>query len=224
VATQKPGKDNATEGELIALLRTIPGEKEANMADEYYIRNQIEAPKAASRPDPGAKGLLDICILTAQRLASTLEEETEALRGFEATHLSEILPRKEALAIELNRGVKALSELPRESDNLGAPLALRVPTGSVQPWESRAGAEAVRRKENAPEPEARQENKRSELKLLLTEIEKRNKKNHIFIQGSLTYWQDLLNLFVPGTYAPAEQGLLRRRQPSTKGIALNREA
>jgi flagellar biosynthesis/type III secretory pathway chaperone len=59
-------------------------------------------------------------------------------------------------------------------------------------------------------------------KALLDEISKLNTSNGVFIEKSLSYWEDLLSIFMPPSYGPT--GKAARRPPgSLKGMAFRRE-
>ncbi len=61
------------------------------------------------------------------------------------------------------------------------------------------------------------------LREVLSEIERGNEINRIFIQGSLAYGDELLELFVPGTYGIGQEGQAERLTLNTKGLALDKE-
>jgi len=60
------------------------------------------------------------------------------------------------------------------------------------------------------------------LKVLLDEISKLNTSNGIFIQESLSYWQDFLSIFLPSSYGPTGVAV---KPPALahKGTAFSRE-
>lgn len=59
------------------------------------------------------------------------------------------------------------------------------------------------------------------LRKMLAKIDRLNRANDIFIQGSLAHWRELLSLLRPAAYGPgAEKGL----KPPPKGLSFRREA
>ena len=61
-----------------------------------------------------------------------------------------------------------------------------------------------------------------DFKALISEINKLNTSNGVFIEKSLSYWQDLLAIFLPPSYGPT--GKASRRVPSSpRGVAFSRE-
>jgi len=59
-------------------------------------------------------------------------------------------------------------------------------------------------------------------KALMGEINKLNTSNGVFIEKSLSYWQDLMGIFMPPSYGPT--GKASRRMPSSpRGAAFSRE-
>lgn len=64
---------------------------------------------------------------------------------------------------------------------------------------------------------------RTVLKELLGEIVECNRKNQVFIEGSLGHWQELLTICLPGTYVLSHPGQAARQSMPAKGLALNRE-
>jgi flagellar biosynthesis/type III secretory pathway chaperone len=159
------------------------------------------------RRETAQSAALDQCLSAAHQLLGLLREETLALKGFQGDRLLQLLTHKEALIADLSLRVRTI--LPTSSQPDEAPTQ---PTSAPRP----------------PHPQSvtksnRYEDKRHSLRHLLTEIEQCNRTNRIFIQGSLDYCQDLLNIFLPGTYAPGQEGQATRQMVSTKGLALNKE-
>lgn len=140
---------------------------------------------------------LDRGIAAAERLLAILGAETEALRGFNKERLLELVVQKEAAASELAAGMEALEP--------SSPSLDRGSTGGTA-----GGNEESRRK-------------RAFLKELVDKIVKANHRNHVFVQGSLGHWQELLALCLPGTYVFNHAGEAARQSLPTKGLALNRE-
>lgn len=59
-------------------------------------------------------------------------------------------------------------------------------------------------------------------KALIGEITRLNTSNGVFIEKSLSYWQDLLAIFVPPSYGPS--GKASTRLPSSpRGVSFSRE-
>jgi flagellar biosynthesis/type III secretory pathway chaperone len=150
---------------------------------------------------------LDRCITTSERLLCILRAEAEALKAFQKERLLELVAEKEALAIELAHRMKA-----GESSKLFA---------------GKTGHEAHPHqapKKTGGEETSEERAKRDLLRGLLEEIARWNQKNHLFVQGSLGHWQDILNLCLPSTYISRQNGQAARQAIRTKGLALNREA
>jgi hypothetical protein len=61
------------------------------------------------------------------------------------------------------------------------------------------------------------------LRGVLAEIERGNEINRVFIQGSLSFGSEILELFVPGTYTVGQEGQAERLTPGSKGLALDKE-
>ncbi len=59
-------------------------------------------------------------------------------------------------------------------------------------------------------------------KALLGEISKLNTSNGVFIEKSLSYWQDFLSIFSPPSYGPAGKKAGRQARPP-KGLTFARE-
>jgi flagellar biosynthesis/type III secretory pathway chaperone len=59
-------------------------------------------------------------------------------------------------------------------------------------------------------------------KALLGEIGKLNTSNGVFIEKSLSYWQDFLSIFSPPSYGPAGKKARRQARPP-KGLTFARE-
>ena len=60
------------------------------------------------------------------------------------------------------------------------------------------------------------------LKSILEEIDQLNRSNGLFIQRSLTHWQDFLTIFSPPSYSPAGDGM-RPPVRMPRGRAFSRE-
>jgi flagellar biosynthesis/type III secretory pathway chaperone len=155
-----------------------------------------------------AGGALDECLLVASQLLSVLREETTALQTFDSDLLLRLITQKEALVRDLGGKLNALKSDPdphRQALN---------PPGS-------ADVSGIPPHDPADPGDPR---KRLILREVLLEIERGNQINRIFIEGSLTYGQDLLDLFIPGTYAIGQEGQAERLTLNTKGLALDKEA
>ncbi len=151
---------------------------------------------------------VDDCLLVANQLRVVLGEETRALRAFDSDLLLQLITQKDALVRDL--GTK-LAALVRDADvdchQADKPAGINATlTSSPIATDSESGL------------------KRQRLREILAEIERGNEVNRILIEGSLSYGLELLELFVPGTYAVGQEGQAERLQPSTKGLALNKEA
>jgi len=193
------------------------------MADTSGTFQDGKASNPKDKCNNGIVDLLDSCLLTARRLLSLLDEETLALKAFNSDHLVEVYPRKEALAKELMSGVKVLIGFSEtRPEKASSPIDSSAVQAGLSNVNGNSQASTVEN-QNQQKLEKALIEKKSSLKQLLTEIEKQNYRNHIFIQGSLSYFQDLLSVFIPGTYGPAQQGILQKQQPTTKGLTLNRE-
>lgn len=148
---------------------------------------------------------LDQCLVTAENLLAVLRAETDALKSFDKERLLALLVEKETLAKGLAKSMRARQAAQRASGKGSKRCQDSHPTGTV----------CV---ENEPD-----RRKRASLQRLLAEIVKRNHHNHVFVQGSLGLWQELLALCLPSTYVFSQTGEAARQAISAKGFALNRE-
>jgi hypothetical protein len=173
----------------------------------------IEAPES-QRDSAFAAGVmtywnpqeLDHCIVTSEKLLHTLTAEADALKAFQKERLLELIAEKETLACELADRVKAFELSPSFVKENGQEQSQ--PPGSTRDIE-----------EKSKEGHA----KLGLLRQLLGEISKCNQRNHVFVQGSLSHWEDLLSFCLPGTYAAGNDGQAFRQSIRAKGLALNRE-
>ncbi len=60
------------------------------------------------------------------------------------------------------------------------------------------------------------------LKNLLREIDAMNRSNRLFIERSLSHWQDLISVFSPPSYGPNLDGT-KSAQPPARGLTFCRE-
>lgn len=148
---------------------------------------------------------LERSLATAENLLAILRAETEALKGFEKERLLELLIEKEALANELAERMRALQASQPSFGTNREPSQDSEPTGATI------------------EGDKQDRRKRASLKGLLAKIVKCNHRNHVFVQGSLGLWRELLALCLPGTYVFSQTGEAARQSIPTKGLALNRE-
>jgi hypothetical protein len=147
------------------------------------------------------------CLLVAHRLLGVVQDETKALKEFDTDHLLQLVTQKEALVRDLGCKLNALKHFGNgvqdHTDRLqGVSLS---GDSAVNP----SSSEVV--------------HKRLVLRDVLMEIERGNAINRIFIEGSLSFGNEILELFVPGTYAVGQEGQAERLTPSTKGLALDKE-
>lgn len=149
---------------------------------------------------------LDNCIVTSQRLLHVLIAEADALKTFQKERLLQVITEKEALANELANRMQSFESSESFNKKVGEPRS-PLPGSTGIDGEERDEAHA----------------KRGLLRELLGEIIEWNQRNRIFIQGSLGHWQELINLCLPSTYLPVQDGQAARRSIRTKGLALNRE-
>jgi flagellar biosynthesis/type III secretory pathway chaperone len=149
---------------------------------------------------------LDSCIVASEKLLQILRAEARALKAFQKEQLLQLITEKEALATELANRMKSF----------GSSECI---TKNIDQQQSPSPGSAGIGEEESDDDQA----KRGLLRGLLNEIMALNKRNHIFIQGSLIHWQQLLNLCLPSTYVPAADGQAARQSIPTKGLALNRE-
>lgn len=172
----------------------------------------VQTPSTAgeNRKDSSLRNgnVLDDCLLAATQLLNVVGEETKALHVFNSDLLLRLITQKEALVRELAIKLSTLKS------NAGLP---RQAAGSSGGAEDIAG----------PAPHtlmaAEVAHKRPMLKEILRQIERNNEVNRIFIEGSLTYGQELLDVFIPGTYGVDQEGQAERLTPNTKGLALDKE-
>jgi flagellar biosynthesis/type III secretory pathway chaperone len=61
------------------------------------------------------------------------------------------------------------------------------------------------------------------LRDVLSEISQLNASNGVFIQKSLSYWHDLLSIFLPPSYGPSGKAAAERPQSPPKGTAFRRK-
>jgi hypothetical protein len=149
---------------------------------------------------------LDDCIATSERLLHVLIAEAEALKTFQKDRLLQVITEKEALANELANRMKSFESSESFNEKIGQ---------QVSPLPGSTGINGEERDEAHA--------KRGLLSELLGEIVEWNQRNRIFIQGSLGHWQELINLCLPSTYLPVQDGQTARQSIGTKGLALNRE-
>jgi hypothetical protein len=149
---------------------------------------------------------LDRCLATAEQLLEILRAETLALKGFEKERILELVANKEALVSELVRGMRLVK-------SSQASFARTAQESSRQSGPAGASQDA----------NGEDLGKRVLLRGLLDQIMKSNNRNHVFVQGFLGYWQDLLTLCLPGTYALSHLGQAAKQPLAAKGLALNRE-
>jgi hypothetical protein len=146
------------------------------------------------------------CIVTSERLFHILMAEAEALKTFQKERLLELITEKAALTWELAQRVKALESSPSfVKKNV---QERSQPPGSTRDTEEKREGEHT---------------KLGILRQLLSEITRCNQRNHVFVQGSLNHWEDLLNLCLPSTYVAGNDGQAVRQSIRAKGLALNRE-
>ena len=151
---------------------------------------------------------LDDCLLAATQLLNVVGEETKALHAFNSDLLLRLITQKEALVRELAFKLNTLKS------NAGLPRQAANPSG---------GADDIAGLSPHTLMASEVAHKRPMLKEILRQIERNNKVNQIFIEGSLTYGQELLDLFIPATYAVGQEGQAERLTLNTKGLALDKE-
>lgn len=61
------------------------------------------------------------------------------------------------------------------------------------------------------------------LKRTLAEIHRTNHLNHVFVQGSLDYWQGLMTVFCPPTYCSGQGVSIRKTTVPPKGFTFSKE-
>jgi len=139
--------------------------------------------------------LREACVAQARELVELLEREAEVLRSFNNRELMEILPRREFLTGEFLKKIHALKNLK----------------------DSRGQQSRDVQKEA---PEAPQY---TVLKGLLKEIQDLNRANRVFIEGSLTYFQDLMECLYPSSHGYGQAGQNLQRSAALKGVGFRKE-
>jgi flagellar biosynthesis/type III secretory pathway chaperone len=150
---------------------------------------------------------LQECLQVANRLLGLIQDETRALKAFDTDMLLQLVTQKEALVRDLGGRLNVLKKITngiRSKTDHGADIATT--KDIAVDWRSSETA-----------------HKRQMLREVLSEIERGNEINRIFIQGSLAYGDELLELFVPGTYGIGQEGQAERLTLNTKGLALDKE-
>lgn len=150
-------------------------------------------------------GLLGDCLARARELLDLLREEEKILLAFQGERLLEILPRKEALAGELDTGLRAMRS---------RALPVNVSKGAE-------GSQDVGMEERGVPTSS--DGALSALKECLTEILTLNRRNHVFIQCSLSYWEEMLGLFLPAAYGGGETKRWEAQGFGARGLAINKE-
>lgn len=176
------------------------------------MRSTSELEKETAAQLPGQLELdvkmLEDCLLVANQLAGVIQDETEALKAFDTDLLLQLITKKEALVKNLGGKLNVL----RQTTN-GLPYGA---DRSQEGWATRESVENLDFSGSAA--------KRLMLRDVLSEIERGNEINRIFIEGSLAYGDELLELFIPGSYTVGQEGQAERLTPTTKGLALDKEA
>jgi len=149
---------------------------------------------------------LDNFVVTSERLLHIVRAEAEALKTFQKERLLEFIAEKEVLACELAQRIRSFESSESFNKKIGQEGSLL--SGST-------GINGEERDEDHA--------KRGLLRELLGEINDWNQRNRIFIQGSLAHWQELLNVCLPSTYMPGQDGQAARQSIRPKGLAFNRE-
>jgi hypothetical protein len=178
------------------------------------LNNTMETSQAKPQP-PGSvltptaiqAVALEDCISAAQQLLTLLQEETEALKGFQSEALLSLITRKGALVKDLSGKISTLPSFRESSGRIDGHIETEGANVASRPHPTPSGTPGDR----------------VILRKLLGEIERCNDTNRVFIEGSLIYWQDLLNLILPGIYTLDQEGQAARQTVSTKGLALNKE-
>lgn len=151
---------------------------------------------------------LQECLQIANRLLGLIQDETRALKTFDADLLLQLVTQKEALVRDLGGRLNVLRNVTN---------GIRFKTGH--------GASIAATRDIAVDwPSSETAHKRLVLREVLSEIERGNEINRIFIQGSLAYGDELLELFAPGTYGMGQEGQAERLTLNTKGLTLDKEA
>ena len=151
--------------------------------------------------------MVEECLLVAHRLLAAIQDETKALKEFDTDQLLQLVTQKEALVRDLGGKLNALKHITKgvqggtdrlQGVSLGGDSAVNLSSSEVV-------------------------HKRLLLRDKLAEIERGNEINRIFIEGSLSFGDEILELFVPGTYTVGQEGQAERLTPSSKGLALDKE-
>jgi hypothetical protein len=177
--------------------------------DEMEFMSALENTPVEQNPGQVAPNLLKVeeCLLVARRLLGVIQDETKALKTFDADRLLQLVTQKEALVRDLG----------------GKLNALKSSAGGMQRGADpqQEGASAGDSALNLSSLDA--VHQRSTLRGVLAEIERGNEINRVFIQGSLSFGSEILELFVPGTYTVGQEGQAERLTPGSKGLALDKE-
>jgi flagellar biosynthesis/type III secretory pathway chaperone len=204
--------DNISNRVGFAIICSYLTEGQAHMTTEPNGAVMVQTPDTAGegRENSSLRNghTVDDCLLAATQLLNVIGEETDALHTFNSDLLLQLITQKEALVRELAAKLNTLK------NNAGLPRRAADPSGGA---EHIAGLSPHK----PMAPEVAHENPK--LREILRQIERNNEVNRIFIEGSLTYGQELLELFTPGTYVVGQEGQAERLTPNTKGLALNRE-
>jgi len=177
--------------------------------DEMEFLSGLENTPAEQNSGQVVPNLLKVeeCLLVARRLLGVIQDETKALKTFDTDQLLQLVTQKEALVRDLGGKLNALKSSaggmqrgadPRQGGASAGDSALNV-----------SSLDAV--------------HQRSMLRGVLAEIERGNEINRVFIQGSLSFGSEILELFVPGTYTVGQEGQAERLTPGSKGLALDKE-
>jgi hypothetical protein len=177
--------------------------------DGMKYMTRLEDMPAEQTPGQVVPNLLMVeeCLYVARRLLGVIQDETKALKTFDADQLLQLVTQKEALVRDLGGRLHALKKIPNGVHGGTDRLQGEAPVDDSAVNSS--SIEAVR--------------KRSMLRDLLAEIERGNEINRIFIEGSLSFGSEILELFVPGTYTVGQEGQAERLTPGSKGLALDKE-
>jgi flagellar biosynthesis/type III secretory pathway chaperone len=204
--------DNISNRVGFAMVCSYLTEGQAHMTREPDGAVMVQTPGTAGegREDSSFRSgnALDDCLSAANQLLNVVGEETKALHVFNSDLLLRLITQKDALVRELSAKLNALKgnvELSGRTSGASASIEVDADSSQHQP----PASEVVR--------------KRLKLKNLLSQIERNNEVNRIFIEGSLAYGRELLELFVPGTYFIGQEGQAERSSPSAKGLALDKE-
>jgi flagellar biosynthesis/type III secretory pathway chaperone len=204
--------DNVSNRVGFAIVCSYLTEGQAHMTREPDGAVMVQAPNTAGegREDSSLRSgnALDDCLSAATQLLNVVGEETKALHVFNSDLLLRLITQKEALVRELVVNLNTLKS------SAGLPRAAAGPSG---------GTDDIAGLSPHPLMAAEVAHKRPMLKEILRQIERNNEVNRIFIEGSLTYGQELLDVFIPGTYGVGQEGQAERLTPNTKGLALDKE-